>query len=250
MSKVEAIAAAASLRHRLGLGTGFVDVFDVIHQQGIELYRSAFGHDSLEGAHLVRDGRAFIYVNTSGSITRQRMTAAHELGHHLLDKDVDDSVVYESSLDPGNDPNEWTVYMFARYFLMDPDGVRRLTGDIDDSEQRVAAVASRFVTSIDVACIHLEDLNVISAAVKGRLLEEVRSGALRPKAFLQRFGYRLEPTPTGEARELDPGFVGRVIDAYAREWISFRAFADVLQMNDEVARALIAEHHLPVPNAE
>lgn len=247
MTKAEAALAAAGLRHELGLGTDYVDVFDAVRRQGIELYTAPFGDDSLEGAHLVQEGRAFIFVNTSNSITRQRLTAAHELGHHVLEGAADGSVLYEANVTAaGTDPKEWAAYAFARYFLMDPEGVRRLADPIKDADERVAAVASRFVTSIDATCIHLAELGVITAAAKNRLLERVRNGELKPAALLRRFGYHFEPTPKAESPDLDPRYVRAVIEAYAREWIAFAAFADILNLDPEEAASLLAEHGLTV----
>lgn len=247
MTKAEAVLAAAGLRHELGLGTDYVDVFDVVRRHGIELYLAPFGDDSLEGAHLVQDGRAFIFVNTSNSITRQRLTAAHELGHHVLEGAAEGSVLYEANVTaPGADPKERAAYAFARYFLMDPEGVRRLADPIKDPDERVAAVASRFVTSIDATCIHLDELGVITTAAKNRLLERLRNGDIKPAALLRGFGYHFEPTPKAERPALDPRYVRAVIDAYARQWITFAAFADILQLDPEEAAGLLAEHGLVV----
>jgi Zn-dependent peptidase ImmA (M78 family) len=251
MTKAEAVLAAAALRHELGLGTDYVDVFDVVRRQGIELYLAPFGEDSLEGAHLVQDSRAFIFVNTSSAITRQRLTAAHELGHHVLEDEADGSVLYEANVTAAsNDPKEWAAYAFARYFLMDPEGVRRLAEPIDDADERVAAVASRFVTSIDATCIHLTELGVITAAAKNRILERLRTGEIKPAAFLRGFGYHFEPTPKAEGPRLDPRFVRAVIDAYSRDWITFVAFADIMQLDPEEAAGLLAEHGLTVRNLD
>ncbi len=129
---------------------------------------------------------------------------------------------------------------------MDPEGVRRLAEPIDDADERVAAVASRFVTSIDVTCIHLAELGVITAAAKNRLLERARNGEVKPAALLRSFGYHFEPTPRPEGPDLDPRYVRAVIDAYTHEWIAFAAFADILNLDPEVAAGLLAEHGLTV----
>ena len=247
MTKAEAVLAAAALRHELGLGTDYVDVFDVIRRQGIELYLAPFGEDSLEGAHLVQGGRAFVFVNTSSAVTRQRLTAAHELGHHILEGAADGTVLYEADVTAAdNDPKEWAAYAFARHFLMDPEGVRRLVDSLEDADERVAAVASRFVTSIDATCIHLAELGVITVAAKNRLLERLRAGETKPAALLRGYGYYFEPTPKADRPHLDPRYVRAVINAYARDWITFAAFADILLLDREEAVALLAEHGLTV----
>lgn len=247
MAKTDPVLAAAGLRQQLGLGSDYVDVFDVLRRLKIELHLAPFGEDSLEGAHTVQGGRAFVFVNTSNSITRQRFTAAHDLGHHVLEDQVDgDSLYEESVVDPGADPAERAAFSFARYFLMDPDGVRRLTGSIKDQDERVAAAASRFVTSIDASCIHLAELDVITTATKNRLLAAIRASELKPAAFLRGFGYPMAYTPKAEGPDLDPRFVQKVIESYRREWLTFAAFADLLNLPPDAAATLLSEHGLPV----
>ncbi len=145
-----AVDAAARIRHQLSLGSGYVDVFDTLRRLGIEVYTASFPSDSLDGAHLVRGGTAFVFVNTAHAITRQRLTAAHELGHHTLDNPPEGSAVYEADTDrdPGNNPVEQAAYRFARFFLMDPDGVERLVNGMADERERIAAVAATFVVAL------------------------------------------------------------------------------------------------------
>ena len=238
--------AAAALRQQLALGSGYVDVFSVLKAKDIEVYQAPFKDDGLEGAHMVKDGHAFVFVNNERAITRQRFTAAHELGHHLLDNPVDGSAVFESTTsDPGTDSAELDAYRFARYFLMDPDGARRLVSQITEEREKIAAVAATFVVSPEVAAIHLQDLGLISARTKSEVMSDLSAKAITPSGFLTRYGYRMAPTPA-PAPELDPGFVGKTIDAYAREWIGLAAFAEALQLSVAEARSMLTEQGLPI----
>ena len=66
--------AAHLLRHELGLGSGYVDVFRVVAELGIELYISSF-EDGLDGAYKRVRGRDFIFVQprqASGCATQPR----------------------------------------------------------------------------------------------------------------------------------------------------------------------------------
>jgi Zn-dependent peptidase ImmA (M78 family) len=248
MPRIDPVLIAAGLRSRWGLGTDYVDVFEVLRAEGVELFLAPF-HDGLEGAHMVREGRTFVFVNTACAITRQRLTAAHELGHHVLeDHATDGSLFEESTADHGNDPEERAAYTFARYFLMDPDGVRRITVSIKDQEERVAAVASRFVTSIDVTCIHLAGLGVITNTTKKRLLDAIHANELRPAAFLQSHGYELAPTPAAERPVLDARYIKRAIEAYGKEWVTLASLADLLGLARNEAVELLGEHGLAVRN--
>ena len=244
--------AAARIRHELQLGTGRVDVFGVLKSLGIEVYMAPFpyGADALEGAHMVKDGQAFVFVNNERAITRQRFTAAHELGHHVLDNPADGSAIFESGATDQDDAIEQNAYRFARFFLMDPEGVGHLVAGIKDYRQMVAAVAATFVVSPEVGAIHLQELGLISAREKLELTAEINGKATTPSNLLRRYGYRMAYTVPDPVPELDEGFVGRTIEAYAREWISLAAFAESLQLTDAQAREFITELELPIREPE
>jgi Zn-dependent peptidase ImmA (M78 family) len=238
--------AAARIRHDLVLGSGYVDVLEVLRLLDVEVYQASFAADSLDGAHTQRAGASFVFVNTANAITRQRLTAAHELGHHVLDASQDGDVVYESDVsNPGNDPAEQAAFRFARYFLMDPDGVARLTGRMKDEVERVAAVAAHFVVSPEVAAIHLVELKAIKLTTKRDLADALASKATTPSALLRRYGYRMAWTPQDRPPELDPRHMRRGLEAYEAEWITLPALADSLQMSLEETRRLLAEHGIP-----
>jgi Zn-dependent peptidase ImmA (M78 family) len=244
--------AAARIRHERGLGTGFVDIFRVLKLMRIELYMAPFpyGADALEGAHMVKDGQAFVFVNNERAITRQRLTAAHELGHHELDNPTDGSAIFESGSADQNDAIEQNAYRFARFFLMDPEGVGRLVDGMKDYRQMVAAVAATFVVSPEVAAIHLQELGLISVREKLELMGELAEKTITPSALLKRYGYRMAYTDPNPTEELDETFVGRTIEAYAREWITLAALADALQITDTQARELLKEMKLPIREPE
>ena len=109
---------AQALRQRLNLGSGYVDVFEVLRDLGIEVYRHAFPEDRLEGALTVRDNIPFIFVNSQGALTRQRLTAAHELGHYELGAREEGTQVLEGAISADGDPEEWSAFRFARRDLL------------------------------------------------------------------------------------------------------------------------------------
>lgn len=243
--------AAARIRHDLGLGSGYVDVLEVLRLVGAEVYQASFATDSLDGAHMRRDGVAFVFINTAHAITRQRLTAAHELGHHVLDASRDGDAVYESDVSrPGSDPAEQAAFRFARYFLVDPDGVARLTAGLKDEVERVAAVAAHFVVSPEATAIHLVDLKVIKSTTKREISEALASKAVTPSSLLRRYGYRMAWTPKDPPPDLDPRHMRRTLEAYEAEWITMPALADTLQITTEEAHHLLVEHGLPIRDPE
>ncbi|MEP1930127.1 MAG: ImmA/IrrE family metallo-endopeptidase, partial [Roseibium sp.] len=123
--RLEAIAAAKrlhremKLREAVTLGAGMVDVFSAIEQLGIPLVfkplKTALGlclPKPLSG----------IMVTTERSLHIQRFTAAHELGHAVLDHSgsVDQEINYRATLEPagGQDLQEVAADAFAAEFML------------------------------------------------------------------------------------------------------------------------------------
>jgi Zn-dependent peptidase ImmA (M78 family) len=231
---------AQALRQQYGLGPSYVDVFDVLRRRGIEVYRRSFPGDGLEGALTIRDGVAFIFVNSQGALTRQRLTAAHELGHYELGERRDGTEVFEGMAAANGDADEWDAFRFARHFLMDEQGVRQLMLGMRDEEQRVAAVASHFVVSPTVAAIHLAELNIIRPATKARIKQGFDDGSLKAAAFLARYGYRMNDL-FDSATELDPGHWQRSLDAYREGLVSLPALAEALMLSEDETRGRLQE---------
>ncbi len=238
---------AQALRQQLQLGDGYVDVFDVLRRIGIEVYRAPVEGDGLEGSLIIAAGSAFMFVNSTGALTRQRLTAAHELGHYELGGRHDGTEIVEDYAGVVDEHEEWDAFRFARHFLMDEAGVRQLTSSIEDEEARVAAVAHAFVVSPSVAAIHLQELNVIRRATKDRLKQAFDAGVLKPSAFLLRHGYAMEDL-SSPVRSLDPGHVARSFEAYAHGELGLVALSELLQEDEERTLAIIAEAGLAVPD--
>jgi Zn-dependent peptidase ImmA (M78 family) len=229
--------AAEALRHRLGLGNGRVDVFEVIGRLGIEIYRRRF-EDAFDGAFMRRGGHAFIFVNTDNWPTRQRLTAAHELGHALLSRG-DTEAVFENVEGEG-DSEELEAYTFARYLLMDERGVNELVGPIPEDRRRVALVAVEFDVSPPVAAIHLSNLRLISVRLKNDLLEQLRQGSLKAGDLLREVGGELaSPQRIDSLDYNDPGHIERSLDAYQRRVMTLDGLADALTLSLPQVRRLL-----------
>lgn len=237
-----AIAEAESLRQRLGLGHGFVDVFAVIRELGVELYQRPFAGDNLDGAHVIRAGVGFIFVNSASAITRQRFTAAHEFGHHLLHWEEGAAVFEQDVLAAGGDAREQDANSFAGHFLVDAYGLQQLAGTTDDEEGRIAAAAAEYVVSIEAAAIQLCDLRLISHSTKRHVLIEIKDGRVKPAGFLGRYGFELAQTPKVKEPVLDPRHVQRALDTYASGQMTLVGLADALSTSETAARKLLRDY--------
>jgi Zn-dependent peptidase ImmA (M78 family) len=243
------VEKAQALRQEHGLGDAYVDVFDVLRRMDIEVYRKPIANSALEGSLIIRDGLAVVFVNSAGSLTRQRLTAAHELGHFLLGQRHDGVEILENEAAITDDREEPAAYRFARHFLMDAHGVTKLVADVTDPEERVAAVAHAYVVSPMAVAIHLEDLGHISRTVKDRLKQGFDAGGLKPTAFLARFGFRMDDL-NDSATELDAGHVARAMTAYERGQMTLSAFAESVMKPDDEARALLLDAGVDIRDEE
>jgi hypothetical protein len=108
------------LRDRLKFGDRAVDVLDVVDQLGLLLLFRPL--KSLLGAYLPTPGGAGVLVTTRRDLHVQRFTAAHELGHHVLQHkaaslDVDVGFVARGER-TGYDNQELEADSFAAEFLL------------------------------------------------------------------------------------------------------------------------------------
>ena len=244
--------AARLLRSELGVGTGYVDIYQVIREVGIELYTRPF-RDALDGAYKREQGRDFIFVNTAfPAPLRHRFTAAHELGHARLRSVGEGGGVFEDvpEQDAG-DGEEQEANRFAAHFLMDERGAKELCATISGEELRVAATVRRFVVSAPSAAIQLSELSLLSPEFKDDLLRRFREEHDTTRSLLRRHSLVLPQfADFGEQPRLDPGFEQRVLDAYETRWLRLDAVADLLQVSRDRARQILDNNGLPDFEAE
>ena len=99
------------------------DVYEVIFQRNIDL--QFVDIPSLEGVYLEEPEACRICVSAHRPAGRQRFTAAHELGHHVLGHGTQfDAVVDELERVTSSHTEEEEADAFARYVLMPPRAVQ------------------------------------------------------------------------------------------------------------------------------
>jgi Zn-dependent peptidase ImmA (M78 family) len=142
--------------------TAPVPVFDVIRELGLGLEFQALDDDVSGWIEAIENGGYKIVINSQHAATRQRFTAAHELGHFIYHRDLlgegtGDTRAYRTEHSPL--PNarirprhERQANSFAANFLMPVAGIERLRASgISD----VAKLAERFGVSVDAMRIRL-----------------------------------------------------------------------------------------------
>ena len=115
---------ATSLLLQAGISGPAVPVTKLIAARGIRLLYPNLGKDA-SGVLVRKDGATVIGVNCAHPKTRQRFTAAHELGHSLLHghTDVHHDAGFQVNLrsdlsSQGTDPEEIEANYFAACLLM------------------------------------------------------------------------------------------------------------------------------------
>lgn len=143
-----------------------VDVFDVIEINGLVLGFQPCPH--LSGAYIAEPGaKAGIIINANHPPGRQRYSAAHELGHHLLGHgttvDPETEPLYRWGSGPPPD-REKVAEAFAAWFLMprrlmrhcmEELGLQQPSADVD-----VYRLSLRLGTSYEATARHLPNLRL------------------------------------------------------------------------------------------
>lgn len=137
-----------------------VPVEKIIKRRDIRIQFSPLDQE-LSGMALVKDGVAVIGVNALHHPNRQRFTMAHELGHHIMHRDLIDGTVHidkgfailrrDTLAAQGTDKMEIEANAFASELLIPKYLLEPVigTGDIDlDDVDRLQSIAKKFKVSL------------------------------------------------------------------------------------------------------
>lgn len=168
-----ALQAADELLNDLGINQEEpVDVFDVVDQLGLWLVFNRL--DNLLGA-TVPKGNGGIMLTTQRGPSVQRYTAAHEIGHWVLDIDEPAFDGEDDIFHPTAD-REQLAQLFAGQLLMPPPLVfamcarHGITTDANATGPAVYLVARDMGASYEAAARQLSNLDIISRASRDALL--------------------------------------------------------------------------------
>ena len=169
--------AARALRFELGLGYAPIDIYDVIAQRGVALAFRDLGED--DGRYVFHAGQGLIIVNsTCGQASRQRFTAAHELGHHELHRFSEDDetptyLVDRNIYETGGDRREVEANAFAAAILLPTEALKAefpTRGKVEI--EQVTEIMRRYGVSLKTAVFRLHNSSRITARTRDLLLQE------------------------------------------------------------------------------
>jgi Zn-dependent peptidase ImmA (M78 family) len=181
-----AFVEAKAIRFDHKLGDGQLDPFELASALALQVVAVPLGDDSpVEGVYLRRVGRGFILVNSSKAYRRQRLTCAHEIGHHFLlgGGDEIDLIEGPDQISGHGDPEEREAFLFASELLAPEIGVRPLVERLETLEDKVGAVVRTYDISPQSAAIRLSELSILTDSETKGFLVAIK-GTTQWKAFI------------------------------------------------------------------
>ncbi|WP_127476130.1 ImmA/IrrE family metallo-endopeptidase [Microbacterium sulfonylureivorans] len=178
---------AARLHARLGTDMSIpIDVFEVVRELGVWLSARDLS-STLFGFYLSDGGTFGICLNDRHPEPLQRLTCAHELGHHMLGHQS--ALDLERHISGGGDTSlaEVEAQAFASAFLMPPGLVNRkmrtldLNGRSGLTDLDLYRLARTMDTSFSATVWRLVDLEILTPAAAKEL---ARKGPSKAKAIL------------------------------------------------------------------
>jgi Zn-dependent peptidase ImmA (M78 family) len=167
--------AAQALRLLEGLGFEPIDIWQLLERLEIPIALHEFGADGGDGLYLWEEGEPFIVVNASIRASRQRFTAAHELGHHEMHRfEVDRLLIADEDIFRSDDQREVEANAFAAYFLAPDQVIRRVVGERRGeqiTQDLVVQLMGVFGLSYDATTWRLVNAEVINHAQRTKLAE-------------------------------------------------------------------------------
>ncbi|MGH2902817.1 MAG: ImmA/IrrE family metallo-endopeptidase [Solirubrobacteraceae bacterium] len=156
-----------------------VDIWQLLERLEIPTALHEFGADGGDGLYLWEDGEPFIVVNASTRASRQRFTAAHELGHHEMHRFESGRLLItdEDIFRANNPPREVEANAFAAYLLAPDEAVRRAAGERrgeEITEDFVVELMADFGLSYEATTWRLLNSGVVDRAQREALVSDAR----------------------------------------------------------------------------
>ena len=154
----EAARAALKVRQDVGFPEGRIDVAVAAERLGLYLYALPLPEGASSGASAaVNEQIGVALVKGSDHHSRQRFTAAHEIGHHVFQD------AYQSG--PFGSQVERIINSFAADLLIPRDEAARrwapLVSDLGGTRQAAIAIATEYQVSWSALCPHLNNVGLI-----------------------------------------------------------------------------------------
>jgi Zn-dependent peptidase ImmA (M78 family) len=240
--RVQAEHDAQGLRHWLGLGESPVhDVFVLMELQlGIRVYARSLDA-KVSGLFAFDDNvGACILINAAHRRDRRRLTGAHELGHFTATRrrpEVYQDSKYENSRE------ERYANAFARSFLMPARAVMEkfkevTAGSSHLTRRHIILLSHFFGSSRPALALRLEELDL---ARKGTWDWFVDNGNITDEQVREVLGDIADAPPRNPNKPLSSRIFLLGIEAWKQDLLSEGQLAEILKLDRQEVRALLAE---------
>lgn len=253
--------AARALRHREQLGFEPVDIWLLLERLQIPLAVRNFGSESGDGLYLWEYAEPFIVINKCSRPSRQRFTAAHELGHHEMHRFEADRLLFaDQDVSRSDNAQEVEANAFAAYLLAPDEGIRYRLGDHTGesiTQDMVVELMGVFGLSYNAMTYRLLNVGLINRAQQAALTESPMIEERMRRAGIDEYTNSKPPThlPRShisaalrlyEDHVVTPDRLGELLDMTRTQAIAFAQErgvtpADELPVDDSAVEALLRE---------
>jgi Zn-dependent peptidase ImmA (M78 family) len=255
---VRGTQAARALRHREQLGFQAFDVWRLLERLGVSVAIRDFGPNGGDGLYLWEQGEALIVINQNSRPSRQRFTAAHELGHHEMHRfDAEQLLFADEKIFPPRGTQEIEANAFAAYLLAPDEGIRDRLSEHHGAEitpDMVVELIGTFELSYESMTWRLLNLGLINHPQRDALMANAMVEERMRRAGIQEEPSRPSHLPRShitaalrlyEDHVVTPERLGELLDMSREQAISFATARGVSprepSVDEQAVEALLRE---------
>lgn len=239
--------AARAVRQREQLGFDALDIWQLLDCIDVPVALHEFGDSAGDGLYLWENEEALIVVNASGRPSRQRFTAAHELGHHEMHRfEHSRLLIADENIFGSNAEREQEANAFAAYLLAPDEAVRGAVGAARGAEitaDRVVEVMGRFGLSYEAMIWRLVNIGLIKHAERDALVKDASVQARQRRLDVREDAIFMPQS------DLPRAHVNAALRLYEDHVVSADRLAELLDMTADEAIAFAQERGVR-PEAE
>lgn len=229
--KSQGIDAAKQLRSFLGY-TGkqlYKDIYSEFRKIGIHIFRRRLSNSKISGLFIKHPfaGKC-ILVNFSDDIYRQNFTIAHEVGHALLD----DNIEYNISFNKESDYREYRANAFASSFLV-PEEAFGNTNGLKWTDNLILEISNKLKVNVQTLLIALSNYGKITQNEYDNFKKlKVPISAKEDFELTNLSDKRLISKKLVIERGLSDFYINKCHEAYSNGFISAGKLSEMLLVND------------------
>ncbi|MCF7754780.1 ImmA/IrrE family metallo-endopeptidase [Paenibacillus xylanexedens] len=171
--KEQGILAAELERKRLKIVGNITNVYSLLRQQRIHIFRRTLDDKNISGVYIKHPYAGHcILINYVDDIFRQNFSVAHEYCHVIFDSDSEQRISYEKA----NDYIEVRANNFSSNFLVPSSAYHELINNRNISYEYLSnfiiAICRKYKVNKQVVIYKLSDLKIITSKMKNNLLSD------------------------------------------------------------------------------